>query len=144
MSNSFPEPCSDQSSQSAVTRHSVQLDRNDTGWRLFMDLSKYHQMLVESEGQFPEDIDRRCIDMLGIRFELLINAVFNITYRTALVDVGGTRYFDAQIFRMIVGGQSYEISKEEYESSSICRDTLMENGRNLIPFLESLPGFWSE
>ena len=145
MSNPFPEPCSDQSSQSAVTRHSVQFDRNDTGWRLLMDLFKYHQMLVESEGQFPEDIDRSCIEMLGLRFDLLIGVLFYIRYRMSLIDLEGTQYFDAHIFRMDVeGGPSFDISKEEHEFYATCRHIFCENQSNLIPFLESLPGFWSE
>lgn len=145
MSNLFPEPCFDKSSESAVTTYSFEFDpRNDPGSNLVYELFKYHQKLVESEGQFPEEIDRRCIEMLGVRFDLLIDTLFDIRYRISLIDVEGTQYFDARPFRMDVGGQSYDVSQEDHEFVMTCRDTFIENRQNLIPFLESLPGFFPE
>ena len=143
MSNPFQETYFNTKTKSKYRKHSVEVDpNNDLYMKLVMSLFAFKQKWVETEGGLPEEVDHRCIEMLGLRFDVFLGTMLDLHFRKKLFDQGQIDNMFIHLCQMDVGnGESYEISEEEHEFGMSCLETLIDNSENLIPFFDSLSDF---
>ena len=143
MSNAFQETYFNTKTKSKYKKHSIEVDtNNDFYMKLVMSLFKFKEKWVETEGGFPEEVDRRCVDMLGLRFDILVGTMLDLHFRKKLFDQGQIDNIFIHLYKMdFDNGESYEISEEEHEFGMSCLETLLDNSENLIPFFDSLSDF---
>ena len=131
-------------SKTKYDKHSLWIDpKNDPVMEMIVSLFDFHQKWVAKEGALPEEIDRRCIDLLGMRFQLLLESMFSVHVRKQLIDAGQISDYETPFFRVEVEGcESHEISQEEHEDLLLCMNKLLEYPtNNLTTFLDSLSDF---
>ena len=143
MSNPFQETYFNTKSKTKYRKHSLEIDpKNDPYMQMLMSLYQFQQKWIAKEGALPEEVDRHCIDLLGMRFALLIEIMWELYSRQKLIESGQISDFETHLFRMdLVGGESHEISKEQHEVRISCMNQLLEHSNNLIPFFDSLSDF---
>ena len=114
---------------------------NDVFMQMLKSLTEFQSNWVKKEGGIPEELDVRCINMLGMRFAMLVPTLFEIHTRQQLLGAGVIDSPFQYIHEMEVDGQKYPISKQEHKDICVHLNALLDNGDNLPRFLDSLADF---
>lgn len=109
--------------------------------RFLNSLADFQSKWVEKEGGIPEELDKRCINMLGLRFALLVPTLFEVYMRLQLFKGGAIDSHLQYIPEMECGGQKFQISKHEHEEICVNLNALVNSADNLHLFLDSLADF---
>jgi|9_EtaG_2_1085328.scaffolds.fasta_scaffold04470_4 hypothetical protein len=115
--------------------------RNNLVTQMVLSLYEFQNRWEKKEGGIPDELDARCITMLGMRFRNLIPTLMEMDMRTKMHKDGSIQNIFQYFPRMDVEGKSYSISKEEHEIICLHLEALVENTDNIIPFLDSLADF---
>ena len=114
---------------------------NDPLMHMMKSLSEFQGKWVEQEGGIPEELDVRCINMLGIRFRMLVLTLWEMHSRTKLLEGGVIDSPYQYIQEIEVEGQKYPISKQEHKEICVHLEALLKSSKNLTRFLDSLADF---
>lgn len=114
---------------------------NDFYMDLVTSLYEFRQKWIEKNGALPEELDCRCIDMMGMRFSLFLSTLVEIRLRFLLLDSGSISDLFQYLSAMEVEGEIHHISKEEHDAVCCLMKILFEHKFKLTEFLNSLADF---
>ena len=137
----FQETFFNPTTKKKYRKHRVEIDASKNP---FMELAVSlwnFQNTLEQEGGIPEELDARCINMMGMRFKGFIATLMDVYLRHQLIQNGSIDDFYHYLHQMEVGGESFSITEEEHEEISQRIETLLNNTDNFYPFLDSLGDF---
>ena len=122
-------------------KHHFVLDPKNPMMQMLGSLYDFQQRWIAKEGALPEEIDASCIDMLGMRFSILLATMYELHTRNLLVQQGSLADPFAYMHEMHVNGKTYPISKQEHEEIVHYMEILCESGERIPEFLDSLSDF---
>ena len=137
----FQEKFFNPTTKKKYRKHRVEIDpSNNPFMELAVSLWNF-QNTLEQEGGIPEELDARCINMMGMRFKGFTATLMDAYLRNQLIQNGSINDPYQYLHQMDVGGESFSITEEEHEE--ICQriEALLKNTDNLYPFLDSLGDF---
>ena len=125
-----------------LQKHHITIDpRQDSMMLMLASLSEFRQKWIDKEGALPEEIDARCVDMTGMRFNLLLTTMCEAHTRLLLVKQGAIPDVFTYMPEMQVGCQTYPISKQEHKQIVSCMEQYSKTGDKVPQFLDSLSDF---
>lgn len=141
MSNPFKETYFNTKTKKKSQKHGLALDPKDPMMRMLTSLYDFQQKWIAKEGALPEEVDARCVDMLGMRFSLFLGTMYEVHMRNMLFNQGSIDSPYAYLNEMHFDGKTYQISEQEHEGIVLCMDKFAEHGRRIPEFLDSLADF---
>jgi len=117
-------------------KHSVFLDPNSDQMFVLKSLLNGADFLEDKYGIIPEVVDKRCIESVGMRLNLLIPVLLEIGFRSQLLTAGKIKdplvYFPKTRF----GDNITYISEKDHKDFCLLFNIMSENTSGFITFFD--------
>lgn len=119
-----------------LSKHSVLLDFDKQQMKIMSFLVNGANFLEAKYGIIPETVDRECIERVGMRLNLLIPAVLEISFRSQLLEAGEIKNPLVYFPKIRIGENTIFISEKEHQDFCLLYNNITANKDGLATFLD--------